>query len=88
MITVDHLLYTVLCKGTVLNLEMKNLLLVTTSKKMQKKCLWVFIATEFNITVDFLDAKKFVRYSQVLVLTELVVSGTQCLCTVLQYMNC
>ena len=31
----------------------------------------------FNIAVNDLDAKKFARYSQMLVVTELVASGTQ-----------
>ena len=39
------------------------------------RCNWNF----FNIAVNYFDAKKFARYSQVLVVTELVASGTQCI---------
>ena len=49
---------------------------------MQKKLLvkkGVFIVTElFNIAVNNFDAKKSARCSRVLVVTELVISGTQC----------
>ena len=49
---------------------------LTTSKKMQKKLL---VVTElFNIAVNGYGAKKSTRYSRVLVVTELVISGTQC----------
>ena len=40
---------------------------------------WVLAVTElFNIAVNDFDAKKSAHCSQVLVVTELVVSGTQC----------
>ena len=49
---------------------------------MQKKLLviykWVIIVTElFNVAVNYFDAKKSASCSRVLVVTELVVSGTQ-----------
>ena len=40
---------------------------------------WVLVVTNFlNIAVNYFDAKKSVRCSRVLILTEFVVSGTQC----------
>ena len=39
------------------------------------------VADLFNIAVNYFDAKKSARYSQVLVVTEFVVSGTQCKCS-------
>ena len=43
------------------------------------RCKHVFIVNEiFNIAVDDLEDKKSPRFSRVLVVTELVVSGTKC----------
>ena len=40
----------------------------------------MLVVTElFNITVYYFDAKKPAHYRRVLVVTELVVSGTQCI---------
>ena len=50
-------------------------------KRCKRNCSfkWVLTATElFNIAVNLFDAKKSARYSLVLVVTELVVSGTHC----------
>ena len=53
---------------------------------------WQFDVTElFNIAVSCFDAKKSARYSQVLVVTQLVLSRTQCMYTrekrLLQYIR-
>ena len=40
----------------------------------------IVTAELFSIAVNDIDAKKSARYSWVLVVTELVVSGTQCNC--------
>ena len=41
----------------------------------------MLVATEFfTIAVNYLNANKSVCYNQVLVVTELVVNGTQCKC--------
>ena len=49
---------------------------------MQEKtahCKWVLFVTELpNIALNNFDAKKSARCSRVLIVTELVVSGTQC----------
>ena len=49
---------------------------------MQRKSAcykWVLIATGiFNIVANYFDAKKSVRCSRLLVVTELVASGTKC----------
>ena len=68
--------------------EYQELLMVhwvvhTTNKMIDTKetvCSeWVLIVTElFNIVVTDYGAKKYAHYSQVLFLTKLVVSGTQC----------
>ena len=39
-------------------------------------CKWVLVVTK--VSVNNFDVKKSTRFSQVLVVTELVVSGTQC----------
>ena len=45
----------------------------------EKESKWMLVVTElFNITVSESDAKKTAHYSRVLVVTELVVSGIQC----------
>ena len=43
-------------------------------------CKRVFVVTELSNTdaIDFFDQKRSVRYSRMLVLTELVVSGAKC----------
>ena len=56
---------------------------LTTSKKMQKKLLlvggWVFIVTElFNTAINEYGAMKSARYSRVLIVLELVISGPKC----------
>ena len=39
---------------------------------------WVFVVTKhFNIAVNYFDAKKSVRYSQVLVVNELLLAGLE-----------
>ena len=44
-----------------------------------KKTACCRVVTElFNIAVNYIDAKKSTRHRRVLVVTELVVSGTQC----------
>ena len=41
---------------------------------------WVLDVKElFNVAVDYFYAKKSAHYSRMLVVTELVVSGTQCI---------
>ena len=41
---------------------------------------WVLVVTKlFNMVVNDFDAKQSSRYSQVLVVNELVLSGTQCI---------
>ena len=53
-------------------------------KRLKKTacCKWVLIVTErFNMTVNYLDAKKSSRYCQVLVVSERFVSGIQCKCS-------
>ena len=54
----------------------------TTSKMMQKKLLVIsgcsFVTEPFNITDNDFHAKRSARCARVLVVTELVVSGTQC----------
>ena len=49
---------------------------LTTSKKMQKKLL--FVTKSFRIAVNDFDAMKSAYCSWVLVLTELFVGETQC----------
>ena len=47
--------------------------------KENVRCLWVLIVSElFNITINDGGAKKSAFYSRVLVVTELLVSRTQC----------
>ena len=47
--------------------------------KETARCRWVFVVTELlNIAANDYAAKKSARYSRVLVVTELVISGTQC----------
>ena len=55
---------------------------LTTSKKMQKKLLVISVCslTElFNTAANDFDGKKSAGSSWVLIVTELVVSGTQCI---------
>ena len=40
---------------------------------------WVFVASVLNIAVNYFDAKKSAPYSRVLVVIELIVSGTECI---------
>ena len=43
---------------------------------------WVLVVTElFNMAVNDFDAKQSTCYGRVLVVTELVLSGTQCTCS-------
>ena len=51
---------------------------LTTSKKMQKKLLVVGARELFNMIVNCFDAKQSARYSRVFIVTELILSGTQC----------
>ena len=45
---------------------------------MQKKLFVLSGYSLFNIAINDSDAKKAARYSRVLIVTELVLSGTQC----------
>ena len=67
---------------------MLNLIVVCTlgpvyneqkDSKATARYKWVLIVTEFfNIAVNYIHAKKAVPYTQILIVTELVVSGNQC----------
>ena len=57
---------------------------LTTSKNMQKKLRskrMLIVTKLFNMALNNFDAKKTARYIRVIVETELVVSGTQCICS-------